>query len=160
MTGRKFPTYYGVVDVTPTAVQQPSPAEDEIFAALASPVRREVLRLLRERGPQSVQELASCFSMARPSFSEHLRVLREAGLVSERRDGRRRLYRLEPVPLVRVRDWLDPYERFWRDRLSALRHLLDDTETTGTETTGETGAGGRPHDSGSGPRTDQDEERP
>ncbi|GIH61807.1 ArsR/SmtB family transcription factor [Microbispora siamensis] len=140
------------MDVTPTAVRQSSsPAEDEIFAALASPVRREVLRLLRERGPQSVQDLASCFSMARPSFSEHLRVLREAGLVSERRDGRRRLYRLEPVPLVRVRDWLDPYERFWRDRLSALRHLLDDTDT---------GTGGRPHDSGSGPRTDQDEEKP
>lgn len=160
MTGRKFPTYYGAVDVTPTAVRQSPPAEDEIFAALASPVRREVLRLLRERGPQSVQELASCFSMARPSFSEHLRVLREAGLVSERRDGRRRLYSLEPVPLVRVRDWLDPYERFWRDRLSALRHLLDDTEITDIGTTDETGAGGHPHDSGSGHRTDQDEERP
>ncbi len=151
------------MDVTPTAVRRSPPAEDEIFAALASPVRREVLRLLRERGPQSVQELASCFSMARPSFSEHLRVLREAGLVSERRDGRRRLYSLEPVPLVRVRDWLDPYERFWRDRLSALRHLLDDSETTDEtagETTDETGAGGHPHDSGSGRRTDQDEERP
>ncbi|MEU7912848.1 ArsR/SmtB family transcription factor [Microbispora bryophytorum] len=161
------------MDVTPAAVRRQLPsspassasrsapsAEDEIFAALASPVRRDVLRLLRERGPRSVQELASCFSMARPSFSEHLRVLREAGLVSERRDGRRRLYSLEPVPLVRVRDWLDPYERFWRDKLSALRHLLDDTvtvdtvtadtETTGTET-GETGAGGRPHDSGGRP---------
>ncbi|GAB3896115.1 ArsR/SmtB family transcription factor [Microbispora bryophytorum] len=156
------------MDVTPTAVWQSSPAEDEIFAALASPVRREVLRLLRERGPHSVQELASCFSMARPSFSEHLRVLREAGLVSERRDGRRRLYRLEPVPLVRVRDWLDPYEQFWRDKLSALRHLLDDAGTTDTadtadtesDTTDEPGADGHPHDSGSGRRTDQDEERP
>ncbi|MEU6411572.1 metalloregulator ArsR/SmtB family transcription factor [Microbispora sp. NPDC046933] len=144
------------MDVTPTAVPggpPPGTAEDAIFAALASPVRREVLRLLRERGPQSVQDLASCFSMARPSFSEHLRVLREAGLVSERRDGRRRLYRLEAVPLVRVRDWLDPYERFWRDRLSALRHLLDDTAD-------DTGAGGRPHDRGGGLRTEQDEERP
>lgn len=113
----------GCVDTTPAA-----PAEDAIFAALASPVRREVLRLLRERGPQSVQDLASGFAMARPSFSEHLRVLRDAGLVSERRDGRRRLYRLEAVPLVRVRDWLDPYERFWRGRLTGLRDLLDDME--------------------------------
>ncbi|MEV4457909.1 metalloregulator ArsR/SmtB family transcription factor [Microbispora sp. NPDC049633] len=121
------------MDVIPPAVRRPAPTEDAIFAALASPVRREVLRLLREHGPQSVQDLASRFAMARPSFSEHLRVLREAGLVSERRDGRRRLYRLEPVPLVQVRDWLDPYERFWRGRLSALRHLLDDT------TTGDTG---------------------
>ncbi|GAB3162284.1 ArsR/SmtB family transcription factor [Microbispora hainanensis] len=177
------------MDVTPTAAgpQSPSPpasrppaastppppspssssSEDEIFAALASPVRREVLRLLRERGPRSVQELASGFSMARPSFSEHLRVLREAGLVSERRDGRRRLYSLEPVPLVRVRDWLDPYERFWRDKLSALRHLLDDAETADTGTTTDskttdttTCAGGPPYDSGGGPRADQDEERP
>ncbi|NJP29397.1 helix-turn-helix transcriptional regulator [Microbispora sp. SCL1-1] len=146
MTGRRFPTYDDAVDVTPTtagprarpssAPSPPPPSEDEIFAALASPVRREVLRLLRERGPRSVQELASGFAMARPSFSEHLRVLREAGLVSERRDGRRRLYSLEPVPLVRVRDWLDPYERFWRDRLSALRHLLDDTETADNDTDG------------------------
>ncbi|MEU8171666.1 metalloregulator ArsR/SmtB family transcription factor [Microbispora hainanensis] len=171
------------MDVTPTTAEpqppspprprpQPasspsSPSEDEIFAALASPVRREVLRLLREHGPRSVQELASCFSMARPSFSEHLRVLREAGLVSERRDGRRRLYSLEPVPLVQVRDWLDPYERFWRDKLSALRHLLDDTETaiTGTTDTGTTdtataSAGDPPYDSGGGSRADQDEERP
>lgn len=165
------------MDVTPTtAGPQPpspprprpqsaspfSPSEDEIFAALASPVRREVLRLLRERGPRSVQELASCFSMARPSFSEHLRVLREAGLVSERRDGRHRLYSLEPVPLVRVRDWLDPYERFWRDKLSALRHLLDDTETTDTGTTdpATASAGDPPYDGGGGSRADQDEERP
>lgn len=113
------------VDITPAA-----PAEDEIFAALASPVRREVLRLLREQGPQPVQDLASGFAMARPSFSEHLRVLREAGLVSERRDGRRRLYRLEAVPLARVRDWLDPYERFWRGRLTGLRDLLDGMDGT------------------------------
>ncbi|WP_310742249.1 metalloregulator ArsR/SmtB family transcription factor [Microbispora sp. H13382] len=128
------------MDVTPAAVRRPSPKEDTVFAALASPVRREVLRLLREDGPQSVQDLASRFAMARPSFSEHLRVLREAGLVSERRDGRRRLYRLEPVPLVHVRDWLDPYERFWRDRLSALRHLLDGTANdTADDTADDTG---------------------
>ncbi|MEU8195153.1 metalloregulator ArsR/SmtB family transcription factor [Microbispora amethystogenes] len=133
------------MDITPAV-----PAEDEIFAALASPVRREVLRLLREQGPQSVQDLASGFAMARPSFSEHLRVLREAGLVSERRDGRRRLYRLEAVPLARVRDWLDPYERFWRGRLTGLRDLLDGMDgpedTEDMDETGDAAALGRTGD--------------
>ncbi len=99
--------------------------EDRIFAALASPVRREVLRMLREQGPQPVAQLASAFDMARPSFSEHLRVLREAGLVSERKVGRQRLYRLEAVGLYEVQEWLHPYERFWREKLSGLRDLLD-----------------------------------
>ncbi|MDH2429418.1 metalloregulator ArsR/SmtB family transcription factor [Sphaerisporangium sp. TRM90804] len=103
-------------------------AEDRVFAALASPVRREVLRLLREEGPQPVQRLAGKFEMARPSFSEHLRVLREAGLVSERKVGRQRLYRLEAVPLNDVQEWLNPFERFWRDRLAGLGALLDRME--------------------------------
>lgn len=100
-------------------------SEDRIFAALASPVRREVLRLLREEGPQPVQRLAGHFDMARPSFSEHLKVLREAGLVSERKVGRQRLYRLEVVPLNEVQEWLSPFERFWREKLTGLRDLLD-----------------------------------
>jgi DNA-binding transcriptional ArsR family regulator len=99
-----------------------------IFAAIASPVRREVLRLLREGGPQPVLDLAGHFEMARPSFSEHLRVLREAGLVSDRKNGRRRLYQLEAMPLTEVQDWLTPYERFWRERMSDLRALLDRTD--------------------------------
>jgi DNA-binding transcriptional ArsR family regulator len=102
--------------------------EDRVFAALASPVRRDVLRLLRDGGPQSVQDLAGNFEMARPSFSEHLRVLREAGLVSERKEGRQRFYRLEAIPLTEVQDWLSPYERFWRERMSELGKLLDRME--------------------------------
>ncbi|WP_255954861.1 ArsR/SmtB family transcription factor [Streptomyces odontomachi] len=102
-----------------------SVSEDRVFAALASPVRREVLRLLREEGPQPVAALAGRFDMARPSFSEHLRVLRECGLVSEARSGRQRWYRLQAAPLEDVRDWLGPFERFWRDRLTALGAVLD-----------------------------------
>lgn len=98
---------------------------DRVFAALANATRREVLRLLRDGGPQPVQTLAEHFDMRRPSLSEHLRVLREAGLVSERRSGRRRIYRLEAAPLADVQDWLHPYERFWRDRLNDLGDLLD-----------------------------------
>lgn len=98
---------------------------DDVFAALASPARREVLRLLLD-GPRTVNDLASNFDMRRPSVSEHLRVLREAGLVSERRAGRERRYQLDPRPLMEVRDWLDPYERFWKDRLKTLRDVLED----------------------------------
>jgi DNA-binding transcriptional ArsR family regulator len=98
---------------------------DDVFAALASPARREVLRLLLD-GPRTVNDLASHFDMRRPSVSEHLRVLREAGLVSEQRAGRERRYQLEPRPFEEVRDWLDPYERFWRDRLKSLRDVLED----------------------------------
>jgi DNA-binding transcriptional ArsR family regulator len=99
--------------------------EDQIFAALANAARREVLRLLREQGPQPVQALADHFDMRRPSLSEHLKVLREAGLVAEERQGRQRIYRLQAAPLAEVQDWLHPYERFWIGKLHNLGDLLD-----------------------------------
>jgi DNA-binding transcriptional ArsR family regulator len=104
--------------------------EDRVFAALSSTIRREVLRILREEGPQAVAPMAVRFDMTRPSFSEQLRVLREAGLVSERKVGRQRIYQLEPEPLLKVADWLGPYERFWRQRLAALGSVLNDMEET------------------------------
>jgi DNA-binding transcriptional ArsR family regulator len=100
-------------------------SEDLVFAALASPVRRAVLRSLRDGGPQPVSELAVSFDMARPSFSEHLRVLREAGLVSDRKAGRQRFYQLEAAPLQGVEGWLTPFEKFWRERMVDLRDVLD-----------------------------------
>ncbi|MEU3843110.1 metalloregulator ArsR/SmtB family transcription factor [Streptomyces sp. NPDC028635] len=100
-------------------------AEDRVFAALANATRREVLRLLREGGPQPVQAIADHFAMRRPSLSEHLKVLRDAGLVAEQRAGRQRIYRLRAVPLAEVQEWLHPYERFWRDQLKGLGDLLD-----------------------------------
>ncbi|MBM0239149.1 winged helix-turn-helix transcriptional regulator [Micromonospora sp. ATA32] len=100
-------------------------AEPDVFAALANPTRREVLRLLREQGEQPVQRLADHFDMRRPSLSEHLRVLKDAGLVVEQPVGRQRLYSLRPEPLREVADWLTPYERFWRARLAHLRDVLD-----------------------------------
>jgi DNA-binding transcriptional ArsR family regulator len=99
----------------------------DVFGALASPVRREITSLLLD-GPRPVNDLAAHFAMSRPSVSEHLRVLREAGLVSERRHGRQRVYRLEPAPLRELSEWLLPYERFWREKLSNLRELLDEED--------------------------------
>ena len=99
--------------------------EPDVFAAVASPTRRRLLHLLLERGPQPVQELADHFAMRRPSVSEHLKVLKDAGLVAERKAGRQRLYSLRAEPLGEVAAWLAPYERFWRDKLTNLRDLLD-----------------------------------
>ncbi|MGC5021838.1 ArsR/SmtB family transcription factor [Micromonospora sp. DT47] len=98
----------------------------DVFAALANPSRRELLRLLRERGEQPVQRLADHFDMRRPRLSEHLKVLKDAGLVVEQPVGRQRLYSLRPEPLREVADWLTPYERFWRGRLADLRDVLDE----------------------------------
>ncbi len=100
--------------------------EVDVFAAVASPVRRQVLGLLRDGGPRPVQQLADHFEMQRPSLSEHLKVLRDAGLVQERRSGRQRLYSLRAEPLRELADWLHPYERFWREKLANLRELLDE----------------------------------
>lgn len=101
---------------------------DHVFTALASPARRELLRLLLQEGPQPAGRLAERFDMSRPSVSEHLKVLREAGLVAEARKGRERHYRLEAAPLMEIRDWLTPYERFWREKLVGLSALLDEME--------------------------------
>ena len=95
-----------------------------VFAALANPTRRELLRLLRDEGQQPVQQLANHFAMQRPSISEHLKVLRDVGLVSEHKQGRQRYYYLEGALLREVQEWLTPYERFWKDRIANLEMLL------------------------------------
>ena len=93
------------------------------FAAVAEPSRRLILDLLRER-ERPVGELVDRLRMSQPGVSKHLRVLREAGLVKVRADGRRRLYGLQPQPLAEVDEWLAPYRQHWGERLDALeRHL-------------------------------------
>jgi DNA-binding transcriptional ArsR family regulator len=93
------------------------------FAALAEPSRREILDLLRE-GERPVGELVGRLGLSQPGVSKHLRVLREAGLVEVRPDGRRRLYGLRAAPLAELDAWLAPYRRHWSGRLDALeRHL-------------------------------------
>ena len=101
---------------------------DHVFTALASPARRELLRLLLDEGAQPAGRLAERFDMSRPSVSEHLKVLKDAGLVAESRRGRERHYRLEAAPLMDLRDWLSPYEHFWRDRLARLSDQMDEME--------------------------------
>jgi DNA-binding transcriptional ArsR family regulator len=100
-------------------------SSSDVYAALASPVRRSLLTMLAER-PHTVNELAKQFDMRRPSVSEHLRILRESGLVHARQTGRQRIYGINAEPLRDVAEWLAPFERFWRERASALADLLDD----------------------------------
>lgn len=103
-------------------------ASHEIFRAIADPTRRAMLELLAS-ADRSASDLARPFRMSQPAASQHLRVLRSAGLVQARRDGRRRLYRLRPRPLKPVVDWLAQFEAFWDDRLKKLGEYLDREET-------------------------------
>lgn len=98
---------------------------DRVLGALANPTRRDVLDLLLH-GPRTVADIAARFDMARPSVSEHLKVLRDAGLVTETKQGRHRYYAVDPHPLHQLQRWLHPYERFWRDRLADIGTGLDD----------------------------------
>jgi DNA-binding transcriptional ArsR family regulator len=91
----------------------------EALAALADPVRRELVGLLA-RGEVAAGDLADRFPVSRPAVSRHLRVLRDAGLVTVRAEGRRRLYALDPRPLRELDDWLEPYRDLWAARLDAL----------------------------------------
>jgi DNA-binding transcriptional ArsR family regulator len=99
-------------------------SEPEVFAAISHPARRRMLDLLAE-GDCPVNAIAGNFEMSRPAVSQHLRVLRNAGLVTEQRHGRERRYRLAPRRLGPVRDWLSHYERFWDDRFDRLRRHLE-----------------------------------
>lgn len=97
----------------------------DVFAAVANPTRREILEAVRDE-PRSVTELTALFDLSRPAVSEHLRILRLAGLVREEPQGQRRIYHLEPAPLAELGEWLHPFERYWRDRLGDLARALDD----------------------------------
>jgi len=97
----------------------------DVFGAIANPTRRQLLVLLRG-GPMNVTAMAEQFALGRPAISEHLKVLRDAGLVREEPRGRERFYHLDAEPLREVGEWLGPYEQFWRAKLAGLRDLLDE----------------------------------
>ena len=94
------------------------------FKALAEPRRRRILTLVRD-GELSVGEIASHFEISRPAVSQHLAVLREAGLVDERRNGTKRLYRARPEGLAELKAFL---EASWGERLEALQHEAEREE--------------------------------
>jgi DNA-binding transcriptional ArsR family regulator len=94
------------------------------FSALADPTRRAVLDLLRT-GSQPAGRIAHHFPISRPAISKHLRLLRRAHLVQERREGRLRVYQLNPEPLRAVDHWIDQYRIFWTQNLANLKAFVE-----------------------------------
>ena len=95
--------------------------------ALGDPTRREILEKLRE-GPRAVGELALGLPVSRPAVSQHLRVLRHAGLVTDSRAGTRRLHQVNPAGLEALREYFD---RFWSDALAELKEAVEKPEQGG-----------------------------
>lgn len=100
-------------------------SDDAVFLALANPVRRRLLEILAE-GPRAAGDLAEQFDLSRPAVAEHLRMLRDASLVSDEQVGRQRRYHLTAKPLSQVDDWLHPFEHFWRARLRSLSAIAEE----------------------------------
>ncbi|MBO0911777.1 MAG: winged helix-turn-helix transcriptional regulator [Acidobacteria bacterium] len=96
---------------------------DAAFNALSDPTRRAVLDLLRG-GTRPAGEIARAFPVSRPAISKHLRILRRAHLVEERRQGRHRFYNLNPEPLKAVDSWLEEYRQFWTASLENLKSFV------------------------------------
>jgi DNA-binding transcriptional ArsR family regulator len=103
----------------PTGTTQPA----DRFAALADATRRYLLEQLAG-SDLAVSELMTGLQVSQAAVSQHLRVLREAGLVTSRQDGRNVYYQLRPAGLTELRDWLDELDRFWQERLGALGDYL------------------------------------
>ncbi|GMQ86156.1 MAG: metalloregulator ArsR/SmtB family transcription factor [Acidimicrobiia bacterium] len=100
----------------------------DVFTAVADPTRRSIVEMLAH-GELEAGAIAERFDISRPAVSRHLRLLRESSLVCARKDGRRRLYRLEGHALTEVADWAERQRVFWSDRLDALeRHLEEEEE--------------------------------
>ncbi len=104
----------------------------DVFSAIAGADRRQVLDVLIT-GERSVGAIVDELSMSQPQVSKHLRVLSEAGLVKCRAEGRRRMYRLEPVHLRPLREWLVKYERAWNERMDRMDNYLNDLQQEGEQ---------------------------
>jgi DNA-binding transcriptional ArsR family regulator len=100
-------------------------AKADVYAAIADPTRRALLLRLADEGEKKVTELLEPFSMSQPAVSKHLRILREAGLVRSRKEGRLRLYEVEAGALRQVYNWVSHFEKYWDKKLDALGRYLD-----------------------------------
>jgi DNA-binding transcriptional ArsR family regulator len=96
----------------------------DVFQAIADPTRRELLSLLAET-EMPVTVISGHFPMSRTAVSKHLHILTEVGLVSERKVGRETRYKLQPEALLELKRWLSYYERFWDEKLSALKNFVE-----------------------------------
>ena len=102
----------------------------DVFNAIAEPQRREILVLLRT-GERPVTDVAQQLGMTQPGASKHLRVLREVGLVRDRKAGRQRVYGLDASGLRPVHEWAGGFERFWNESFDRLDEYLQDLSRQG-----------------------------
>jgi len=116
----------------PSVTYPPAKTTEAAFQALADPTRRAVLDLLR-RGAQPAGQIASAFPVSRPAISKHLRLLRRAHLVREHREGRHRVYQLNPEPLRAVDSWIEQYRVFWSTSLTNLKAFVEAEHARETE---------------------------
>jgi DNA-binding transcriptional ArsR family regulator len=100
---------------------------DHVFSALADPTRRAILARLAT-GESSVGELAEPFDISLPAISRHLRVLRNAGLITRHKDGRVRRCTLQAAPMRAASDWIASYRQFWEDQFDSLAEYLERTQ--------------------------------
>lgn len=102
--------------------------ERDVYVAIADPTRRKLIRLLAEVDELPLHELTAQFDMGRTAVSKHLAILKDAGLVMARKEGRETRYRLNAAPLKEIQDWVSFYEGFWKDRISKLHFLLEENK--------------------------------
>src|ERR1700726_2970417 len=112
-------------------------SSEATFQALSDPTRRAVLDLLR-RGSQPAGQIAEAFPVSRPAISKHLRLLRRAHLVREHREGRNRVYELNPEPLRAVDNWIEQYRAFWSASLTNLKNFVEAEYARETQDAAET----------------------
>ncbi|MFK5710120.1 ArsR/SmtB family transcription factor [Lysinibacillus boronitolerans] len=102
--------------------------ERDVYVAIADPTRRKLIRLLAEVDELPLHELTAQFDMGRTAVSKHLAILKDAGLVLARKEGRETRYRLNAAPLKEIQDWVSLYEGFWKERISKLQLLLEENK--------------------------------
>ncbi|WP_027409943.1 ArsR/SmtB family transcription factor [Anoxybacteroides tepidamans] len=98
----------------------------DVYVAIADPTRRKLLRLLADAEELPLYELTAQFQMGRTAVSKHLAILKEAGLVADRKVGRETRYRLNAAPLQEIKDWVSFYEKFWNEKVAVLKNLLSE----------------------------------
>ncbi|GIP14745.1 transcriptional regulator [Paenibacillus montaniterrae] len=98
----------------------------DVFAAIADPTRRRLIQLLAEADELPLHELTVHFDMGRTAVSKHLTILKEAGLVLDRKVGRETRFRLNASPLKEIQDWVAFYSKFWRTNMLRLNQLLEE----------------------------------
>jgi DNA-binding transcriptional ArsR family regulator len=101
-----------------------SPFKHDVFQAIADPTRRSMLRLISNK-EMHISAITECFPISRTAVNKHLKVLSDANLVSHKKVGRETRYKLNAAPLEEVKDWLSFFDRYWDDKLFALKEFVE-----------------------------------